>query len=136
MIITKEMLVFIGITTVVTGSIFSVIFSSGSTTVNEIGIYVRAKAELKNDILFLKYTIYNTGDFDIQNVTITADCCAHTKLLSGVSPIPLINILDSKQYLDVVSTTGLTLGDEIILNFDTHDAFGHRAADIMTVRLE
>lgn len=136
MLITKEMLVFIGVTTIVTGSIFSVIFSSGSTTINEIGVDVRAKAELKNDILFLKYTIYNTGDFDIQNVTVTADCCGHTKLLSGVAPMPLINILDSKQYIDVVSTIGLTLGDDIILNFDAYDAFGNRAVDILTVTLE
>lgn len=136
MIITKEMLIYIGITTIVTGSIFSVIFSSGSTTVNEIGIDVMAKAELKNDILFLKYTIYNTGDFDIQRVTVTAVCCGHTKLLSGVDSMPLINILDSKQYLDVIPVAGLTLGDGIILNFDAYDTLGHRAVDIMTVILE
>ena len=136
MLVTKEMLVYIGITTVVTGSIFSIIFSSGFTTINETRIDVIANVELKNDILFLKYTIYNTGDFDIQNVTVTATCCSHTKLLSGVYSIPLINILDSKQYIDVIPTTGLAIRDEIILNFDAYDTFGNRAVDILTVTVE
>lgn len=136
MLITKEIMIYIGVTTVVTGSIFSIIFSSGATTVNEIGIDVRAQAELENDILFLKYTIYNTGDFDIQTVTVTAACCSHTKILNGVGSLPVISILDSEQFIDVVSVSGLALGDEIILNFDAYDVFGTRTVEIMTVMLE
>lgn len=136
MILTKETMVHIAVVTIVTGSVFAVILSSGTTSLSQLEIQVFAKAELTNDIIFLTYSIHNTGDYDIYNVTVTADCCSHLKVLYNADATPLLNVLESKEYMDVVPVTGFVPGDEIIVQFDAFDTFGNRDVDILTVILK
>lgn len=138
MILTKEMMVHIAVVTAVTGGVFAVIFSSGSTYTSQLEIQVFAKAEFTNEIIFLTYHIHNTGDYDIYNVTVAADCCSHLKELYNEDATPLLNILESKEYLDIIimPVTGLIPGDEIIIQFAASDTFGNQDVDIMTVILK
>jgi len=131
--ITKEMMIHIAVTTAVTGVIFAIIFSSGATSLDQLKIDVFARAEYTNDLLFLTYTIHNVGDYNIQNVTVTANCCSFVKLLNSTSSP---NILESKDYIDVIPISGLVPGNDIVLQFEARDAFGNNAVDIMTVILE
>ena len=136
MMLTKETMVHIAVVTAVTGAVFGIILSSGAVNLNELEIQVFAKAELTNDILFLQYVIHNTGDFEIQKVTVTAACCSHVKELYNTDrSIPLLNVLDSKDYLDVIPVTGFITGDEIILQFDAYGVMGNHDVDILTVIL-
>ena len=136
MMLTKETMVHIAVVTAVTGAVFGIILSSGAVNLNELEIQVFAKAELANDILFLQYVIHNTGDFEIQKVTVTAACCSHVKELYNTdNSIPLLNVLDSKDYLDVIPVTGFITGDEIILQFDAYGMMGNHDVDILTVIL-
>lgn len=134
--LTKEMLVHIAVTTAVTGSVFGIILSSGATNLDELGIQVLARAELVNDIVFLSYSIYNMGDYAIQNVTVAISSVSHVKLLYNPDSTPLIHILESKEYLDVIPVTGMTPGEEVIVQFDAYDTLGNHDVDIMTVLLE
>jgi len=136
MILTKETMVHIAVVTAVTGGVFAVILSSGATSLNELEIQGFAKAEFVNDIIFLTYAIHNTGDYPIYNVTVTADCCSHLKVLYNADATPLLNILESKEYIDVVPVTGFVAGDEIIIQFTAYDTFGNQDVDIMTVILQ
>ena len=129
-------MVHIAVVTAVTGGVFAVIFSSGATSLSQLEIQVFAKAEFTNDLIFLAYTIHNTGDYDIYNVTVTADCCSHLKELYKEDATPLLHVLESKEYLDVIPVTGFLPGDEIILQFAASDTSGNRDVDIMTVILK
>jgi hypothetical protein len=83
----------------------------------------------------LQYTIFNTGDYDIQNVTVTAPCCSFVKLLHNADDAIVLSILESKQYLNVIPVAGMHPGDEIILRFDAYGTMGHHDVDILTVPL-
>ena len=76
------------------------------------------------------------GDFDIQDVTVTAKCCSHIKLLSNDDNTPLIDVMESKEYYDVVLVAGLVLGNDIVLQFDAYDDLGNIDTDILTVILK
>ncbi len=136
MMLTKETMIHIAVVTAVTGSVFALILNSGATNLDELEIQVFARADLVNDIVFLSYTIHNMGDYTIQNVTVTVDSISHVKLLHNPDSTPLIHILESKEYLDVIPVTGMTPGDEIIVQFDAYDTLGNYDVDIMTVLLE
>jgi hypothetical protein len=135
MMLTKETMIHIAVVTAVTGAIFGVIFSSGITNITSSEISVIAKGQIKGDMLFLSYTIYNTGDYQIQNVTVTAQCCSHDITLYNIDDTPLLNILESKKYMDVISSAGYSPGDNITVSFVAYDVSGNNAVDIMTVPL-
>lgn len=136
MLLTKETMIHIAVVTAVTGSVFGIILNSGATNLDELEIQVFARADLTNNIVFLSYAIHNTGDYPIQNVTVTVNSISHVKSLYNLDSTPLIHILESKEYLDVVPVTGMTPGDEVIVQFDAYDTLGNHDVDIMTVLLE
>jgi len=136
MMLTKETMVHIAVVTAVTGGVFAVIFSSGATSLSQLEIEGFAKADLTNDMIFLTYTIHNTGDYPIYNVTVTADCCSYLKEIYNEDATPLLHVLESKKYIDVIPVTGFTAGDEIIIQFAASDTFGNQDVDIMTVILK
>jgi len=136
MLLTKETMVHIAVVTAVTGGVFAVIFSSGATSQSQLEIQVFAKAEFTNDMIFLTYSIHNTGDYPIYNVTVAADCCSHLKELYNEDATSLLHVLESKKYMDVIPVTNFTAGDEIIIQFAASDTFGNQDVDIMTVILQ
>lgn len=135
MMLTKETMIHIAVVTAVTGAIFGVIFSSGAVDITSSDISVIAKAQLKGDMLFLSYTIYNTGDYPIQNVTVSAVCCSHSVTILNINGTLLLDVSESKRYMDVISITGYSTGDEITVSFVAYDVLGDNAADILTVSL-
>ena len=135
MMLTKETMVHIAVVTAVTGAIFGVIFSSGVVDITSSDISVIAKGQIKGDMLFLSYTIYNTGDYSIQNVTVTAACCSHNVTIFNTNGTLLLHPLESKRYMDIISVTNHSPGDEITVSFVAYDVLGDNAADILTVPL-
>ena len=135
MMLTKETMVHIAVVTAVTGAIFGVIFSSGITDITSSEISVIAKGQIKGDMLFLSYIIYNTGDYPIQNVTVSAICCSHDITILNTDGVPILDILESEKYMDVIPVVNYSPGDEIVVSFVAYDTIGNNAADIMTIPL-
>ena len=136
--LTKETLVHIGVLTAVTGAVFAVILSSGTANLNELEIQVFGSAKVTDNLVFLQYSIHNTGDYEISNVivSVTADCCKFQKMYNGTLTDPLLKLSESKEYLDTFSAISPKKGDDIVVQFEANDILGNRDVDIMTVRLD
>jgi hypothetical protein len=134
--LTKETMIHIAVGIAITGAVFAVMMSSGSMQFTEMQIKVNAKASLQNNLLFLSYTIQNTGDYDMYRITIKMPCCNYHLELQNPDGMPVLKIANLKNDLSVIPVIGLSVGDEIVIQVDAYDKYGHHGADVIVVDIK
>ena len=136
MILTKEIIFHMAAGGVITGAIFAILFGSGSMVLDEIEMTVFPDATLLEDHILLSYIIQNTGDYNIENVTVSIPDYSYTKTLVNSDSSHLIQTLDSEEFFDIVPVSDASVDDYVVVQFDAYSKQGYHDVDIMTVRLK
>lgn len=135
MILTQEYLkwfLFVGIIPV---AAFGVLFSSGQYSQTDIDFESIISAKMTNGMMYFVYSIYNTGQTNIDSVTAKVDCCGN---VPSPARYPIIPGKSTGQISAMMqfNDTNYERGDTIHVTFTIIDTLGNTRKIIEPVRLD
>ncbi len=79
MILTKEHLIIFGSVGIIGAAVVALLISDFVESTDTFGTDVSVAADIADDLIVLQYTIFNTGQTEIESVSVSAICCGFSK---------------------------------------------------------
>ena len=123
-------------TGVITATAITLLFSSGQFDTTRLAFESAITAKKTNDMIYLTYSIYNTGTTDIVFIQVTTDCCG-TSHPDNPTDYPIFPRNDTGQISTMLQLGGtiLNYGDAFLVTFVVEDNLGNTKTSIEPVRV-
>ena len=124
-------------TVVITATAITLLFSSGQFDTTRLAFESAITAKQTNDMIYLTYSIYNTGTTDITSIQVTADCCTIPPNTPDSTDYPIFSGSDTGQISTMLQLHGtiLNYGDAFLVTFQVEDNLGNTKTSIEPVRV-
>ena len=126
-------------TGVITATAITLLFSSGQFDTTRLAFESAITAKKTNgDMLYLTYSIYNTGTTDITSIQVNADCCSippNTPIPTPTDPIFPRNDTGQISTMLRLDVPILNYGDAFLVTFQVEDNLGNTKTSIEPVRI-
>ena len=122
-------------TGVIAATAITLLSSSGQFDTTRFAFESAITAKQTNGMIYLTYSIYNTGTTDITSIQVDADCCSTSPNTPTYYPIPPRN--DTGQISTMLQLHGtiLNYGDAFLVTFQVEDHLGNTKTSIEPVRI-
>ena len=125
-------------TGVITATAITLLFSSGQFDTTRLAFESAITAKQTNGMIYLTYSIYNTGTTDIIEIQVDADCCSRSPDNPPNDPNdPIFPRSDTGQISTMLQLHGtiLNYGDAFLVTFQVKDTLGNTKTSIEPVRI-
>jgi len=129
---TKEVLYHFLITGVIAGVVLSILLSQTQSNITAVNFEASIQASISGDILVLMYSIYNTGDTVIGDISTVVRCCSYD-ITSNI----ILNPHDHTSVTEYLPINGTKYfkGHTILVEFQISDEMGNSKTMVKSVKL-
>ena len=122
-------------TGVIAATAITLLSSSGQFDTTRLAFESAITAKQTNGMIYLTYSIYNTGTTDITSIQVDADCCSTSP--NTPTDYPIFPRSDTGQISTMLPLGGtiLNYGDAFLVTFQVEDHLGNTKTSIEPVRI-
>ena len=122
---------------IITATAITLLFSSGQFDTTRLAFESAITAKQTNGMIYLTYSIYNTGTTDIVSIQVDADCCSTSPDDPPNHKFPIFPRNDTGQISTMLQLHGtiLNYGDAFLVTFQVEDNLGNTKTSIEPVRI-